>query len=86
MLKEKALANTLAILTAGFYFGCRLLAGIAPDLLKTIGQSWFHSWDFSSLSPKSVTLSEDVLGFVTVVGLSWLTGLIFAKIYNRLAK
>lgn len=85
-LNEMALANASAILTGGFYLVCRLLAGIAPDLLRAIGQSWFHTYDLSTIPVADLGFGLTLVGFLTAVGLGWLTGYLLAWVYNKLAK
>ncbi|MBI5465547.1 hypothetical protein HY946_02965, partial [Candidatus Gottesmanbacteria bacterium] len=49
MLKEIPFANALAVVMGVFYIVCRLLVGIAPDLLRSIAQSWFQGYDLSAI-------------------------------------
>ncbi len=86
MLKEVSLANASALLIAFYYIVCRLLASVAPDLLKTLGQSWFHTFDFSESQPAGLDLGTTVFGFSTAVGLSWISGYLLAFVYNKLSK
>ncbi len=86
MLKEIPLANTSALVVGIYYVICRLLASLAPDALKALSQSWFHTFDFSSLPATNLGLGTTLFGFLTAVGLSWITGYLFVFVYNKLSR
>lgn len=85
-LNELSLAHASAILVGGFYLVCRLLAGLAPDLLRAIGQSWFHTYDLSAIPAGDLGFGLSIFGFLTAVGLSWISGYLLAWVYNQLNK
>lgn len=86
MLKEMPFANALAVVSGGLFVVCRLLAIVAPDLLRNLGQAWFHSYDFSILPVASLGFGDFVFGLITVVAAGWLFGYFLAWVYNKLAK
>lgn len=86
MLKTRPFANALAVAMGIFYVGCRLLAAVAPDFLRSIGQSWFHTSDLSALPTVSPTLGSSIWGLVTSMAAAWIFGYLLGWAYNRLAK
>lgn len=86
MLKTRPLANSLAVAMGIFYVVCRLLAAVAPDFLRSIGQSWFHTYDLSALPAGSPTGGGFIWGLVTSMAAAWIFGYLWGWFYNRLAK
>lgn len=82
--KQTALANTLGLLGAAYFLLCYVLVLVAPDVYRTISQSWAHGVDLSSIwSPNS---DGFFLGLVSFTGASWITGWLFGWVYNRFVK
>lgn len=86
MLKAKPFANALAITMAVVYIICRVLAAVAPGLLRWIAQSWVHTYDLSAIPAGSTTFGGFLGGLITAVIASWLFGYLFAWIYNKVGK
>lgn len=87
MLNAKAFANAAAAVMAVWIIVCALLAYVAPDLLFTVAQSWTHAMNLEVLkSSFTPNLGSLILGFVTAVGLTWLTTYATIWLYNRWAK
>lgn len=86
MLKEVPLANALAAVMGVFYVVCRLLVGIAPDLFRSIAQSWFHGYDLSAIPAGSTTFNGFLFGLITAVLATWVFGYLFAWAYNKFSK
>ena len=86
MLKEVPFANALAVVMGVFYLACVVLIAVAPNLFRLIGQSWIHAFDLSALPSAPLSPGLFLLGLVTSVGLSWITGYLFAWLYNKLGK
>lgn len=84
-LNEKALANALAIFMGLVYVLCALFVTLLPDLSRLVATSWFHGIDLS-LIWTGEGRPNFVLGLISAVGLSWLSGWAFASTYNKLAK
>lgn len=87
MLKPIALANASTVVVLGIYVVCRVASLIAPDLLFSVAQSWFHT--FATESVMSVTpmnIGIFMFGAVTLSILVWLTFYSAAILYNKLAK
>ena len=85
MLKEMPFANALAAVMGVVYIVCRLLVGIAPDLFRSIAQTWFHGYDLSAIPPAPMTFGGFVVGLITSVGAAWIFGYALAWVYNKLS-
>ena len=84
-LNVTAWANASAVVVGVIYVVCALLVAIFPDGMKIVATSWFHGMDLSVLwtgAPRS----NYVLGLLTAVGGSWLTGWLFTWVYNKFTK
>ncbi|HEX6977199.1 MAG TPA: DUF5676 family membrane protein [Patescibacteria group bacterium] len=83
-LNQMAVANTFGIVAALYFIGCAILATFAPDIYKTVAQSWFHSVNLSAVWKPS----QDgfLVGLVTFTGVSWVTGWLGALIYNSFTR
>lgn len=84
MLNPKALANAASAVVGIWFVACLLLSLIAPDLVLAIGQSWVHT---INLNAAKATVNADfgsiILGFVTLVGLTWITSYGTIVLYNK---
>jgi len=84
MLNEKAAANAAGVLGAVYYLACYLIASVTPGLYKAVALTWFHMVDFGSLwrdVPRGFGL-----GIISFTLASWVTGYVFAMLYNKLTK
>lgn len=86
MLKEVPFANALAVVMGVVYIVCRLLVGIAPDLFRSIAQSWFHGYDLSTIPVAPLTFGGFLVGLITAVVATWIFGYLLVWTYNKLAK
>lgn len=86
MLKTGTFANALALAMGVFYVLCALLSAVAPDLFRSIGQAWIHSYNLSAIPADSLTASGFVWGLVTSVVTAWIFGYLLGWFYNKLAK
>ncbi len=80
-LNEKAVATSAAILGGLYFIGCYVLVLVAPDVYKSVAQSWAHGVNLT-LIWKPMT-GNVLLGFLSFVGFSGVTGWAFAFIYNK---
>lgn len=83
-LSEKALANASGVLGAAYFLGCYFVALLVPGLYKTVATSWFHMLDLSS-AWKSAP-SGFLLGLISFTVVSWISGWLFAWLYNKFVK
>ena len=79
-------ANALAVTSAILYVFCRIAVSLFPNLSISIAQSWFHGLEISKISGWNLSLNSFIMGLITITGAAWLTGYIFAKVYNYFAK
>lgn len=77
-----ATGNAFAFTTGVFFVACRVLVGAFPDLMFAIAQSWFHGVALTKFDSGSLSVSAFVIGLVSSMVLTWITGYIFAKVYN----
>ncbi|OGD73632.1 hypothetical protein A3K29_05950 [Candidatus Collierbacteria bacterium RIFOXYB2_FULL_46_14] len=68
--------------TAIVYTVCRLLVGLFPDWMYSMGQSWFHGIALQKLENTNLTLGSFFSGFISVTISAWLVGFLFASMYN----
>lgn len=83
-LNQKAFANASGILGAGFFIICFIVASIIPGLYKTILESWMHILNLSGLW-RGVP-GNFLLGLISFTVVSWITGWLFAWLYNKFIK
>jgi len=81
-----ATANALATTTGIFYLGCRVLVSLAPDLMFTIAQSWFHGIELTKLGSWNLSMGTFIAGLISLMVFAWVTGYIFATMFNFFSK
>lgn len=87
MLNAKAFASAAASVMAVWVIACTVLALIAPGLLFTIAQSWTHTMNLEALKASfNPDIGVWLLGFVSAVGLTWLTTYATISLYNKWIK
>lgn len=80
------LANASTAVVVAIYVICRLAVGLFPDFTLAIAQSWFHGLGLTIISGANLSVGSFVLGLVSLSALTWVTGYLFAKLYNAWAK
>ncbi|MBI2617768.1 hypothetical protein HYW55_06555 [Candidatus Gottesmanbacteria bacterium] len=86
-IPEKTLSLALAIVSGGYYLLCTLIVSIAPDLYKSVAASWMHGIDAEKVWRQSPSdIGTFVWGFITFTLAAYVTGYIFAFVYNALLK
>ena len=78
-------ANAVSVTSAILYVFCRIAVSLFPDLSMSIAQSWFHGLEISKVTGWSLSLGSFVVGLVSLTVAAWLTGYLFAKVYNYFA-
>lgn len=87
MLNAQAFANAASAVMAIWVVACAALSYIAPDLLFSIAQSWMHTINLESVKATfTPNLGSMLFGFVTAVGLTWVTTYATIALYNKWAK
>lgn len=83
-LNERAVATSAAVLGGIYFIGCYVLVLVAPDVYKNIAQSWAHGVNIDLIwNPMA---GNAILGFLSFVGFSAVTGWVFAFLYNKIIK
>ncbi len=77
---EMVLANTLGAMGAIYFLACYLVASFTPGLYKTIAASWMHMIRLEGLWKSGP--SNFMLGLISFTVVSWISGWLFAKLYN----
>ncbi len=87
MLNAKVFANAAAAVMGVWVLVCALLSYLAPDLLFSVAQSWMHTINLETVkSTFSPDLGLMIVGFVTAVGLTWITTFGVISLYNKWTK
>lgn len=83
-LNEMAVAHASGILGAIFFLACYILVIFAPEVYRVTAQSWVHGVDLSLIwRPRA---GNFILGLLTFSLVSWVSGWVFAWLYNKLIK
>lgn len=82
MSTANAMGTTIAIV----FVVCRLLVILAPDLMFSIAQSWFHGVELTKSASANVDPGSFLLGLVSSVASVWLIGYLFAVLHNRIVE
>ncbi len=80
MLNENALAKTLAAVTGAWYVICAALFYLLPGTGLSAGRILFHGVRIESTPFDAITL---FMGLILWIILAWITGMVFAKLYNQ---
>lgn len=87
VLKEQVFANATAVVMGVFYLACTVLSYLIPDVLFNLAKSWMHTISLESVKVSYVpSLDTLFLGFITAVGLTWITTYATIWLYNRLSR
>jgi hypothetical protein len=76
VINKLALANAFGLTTAILWVLCSLFVFIFPELSLTVTEWMLHGLDLASLGAFNLTLSNFVLGGVSLVASAWVTGLV----------
>ena len=79
-------ANAAAVTVAVLYVICRLAVSLFPGLSMTVAQSWFHGIELGQISDWNLSVESFILGLFSTTAAAWITGYLFASLYNRLLK
>lgn len=84
MIRPGVLANAVATVVAVGYVLCQLVATVAPRLVFSVGQSWFHTLNLEPIRAAGpLSLAMFVLGLVTSVSVSWIGAYATALLYGH---
>lgn len=86
MLKPKAFAYAIALVTGIAYVAFYLLSLIAPRAFTLIFNAQFFGANIASLVPTDVTVGVFIATLLIVVATAWILGYLWALLYNRFAK
>lgn len=87
MIKPIPFANAFALVGLGIYVGCRLLSLIVPDLLFSVGRSWFHTFNLGPVKETTpFEIGTFLVGGITTGALIWITFYAGAYLYNKFTR
>ena len=87
LLNVQAFANSFTVVGLGVYVVCRVLSLIAPELLFSIGRSWFHTINLDVVRTVApMDMGTFILGAVSTFVFVWVSAYSAASLYNSWAK
>lgn len=87
MIKPVAFANAFTVVGLAGYVICRVLSLVAPDLLFSIGQSWFHTFNLNTVrATVPLDFGTFLVGGITFGLLVWIASFAGVTLYNKWAK
>lgn len=87
MLKPQALANAITTVFVVAYVICGIIAYVAPDLLFSIANSWFHAINLDVVKAATpMELGTFIFGVVTLGVYIWVLTFAVTNLYNKFAK
>jgi hypothetical protein len=75
-------AHAAGATTGVVFIACRLLVGLFPGWMFSLGQSWFHGIELQKVSNWDLTTGNFFFGLVSAIVSAWLVGYLFAQFYN----
>lgn len=82
----KATANALVVVGGGLYIICAAWILLSRDSFMGVINTWVHGIDLSALPSKTPDLGTLLMGLLTFVISAWLTGYVFAVVYNNFVR
>lgn len=87
MLNSKAVSLSLSLTSAVLYIACAIAFMLFPVGTLKFFNTWFHGLDLTTIaSTKPISLFGIIIGLVSILILSAVTGAIFTAIYNSLQR
>lgn len=87
MLKPKAFANASTTVFVVAYVICGIIAFVAPDLLFSVANSWFHAINLDVVKAATpMGIGTFIFGVVTFGAYIWVLTFAGASLYNKFAK
>ncbi len=84
-LNVTAWANASAVFMGILYLACAFLVTTLPGISKLVAGSWFHGLNID-LIWTGAARPNFLPGLISAVVLSWISGWVFAWLYNKLSK
>ncbi|MBI3754622.1 MAG: hypothetical protein HY265_00460 [Deltaproteobacteria bacterium] len=87
MLNSKAVSLSLSLTSAVLYIACAIAFMLFPIGTLKFFNTWFHALDLTTIaSAKPTSLLNIIIGLVSIMIVSAVTGAIFTAIYNTFHK
>ncbi|MBI5391468.1 hypothetical protein HZB00_00540 [Candidatus Woesearchaeota archaeon] len=85
-INAKKTGAALAIVSSIIYALCVIAIVAAPGVTLEIFSAMFHGIDITKISSTPVSFIRTIVGFIEINLLSFISGWLFAVIYNSLTK
>ena len=82
----KVVANSVAATAAVFYAACIMLLWIAPNAAIVFFNALMHGVDVTGLIKADLGIAQALTSIITGTLTAWVTGWLFATVYNKFAK
>ena len=82
-LNPKVVSISLVVVSAILSLICALLLALSPEVSLKFFGSIFHGIDMNKIAT-SITVSNVLIGLIAIVIIAFVTGWLFAVIYNYL--
>lgn len=87
MLSTKVVSLSLAITGGVIFIICAVLVSIFPVGAIKVFNTWMHGLDLTPIiSTKPISVTDIVIGLVSIMIVSAVVGVIFTAIYNSLQR
>lgn len=83
-LRPKAVALSLAVVTAISYVSCAVFVTVTRDAAMKFFGFMFHGIDLTKVPAVEMSFSNAAVGFVETVVFALIAGWLFAVIYNKI--
>lgn len=83
---RKMLANTFALSTAILWVACSIIVWLFPKFSLLITKWWVHGMEIDRFGGYQISLTNVLLGGVTLVISAWATGYVFGWVFEYLNK
>lgn len=80
------IANALAATTAFLWTLCAVFVWLLPSLSLTIVEWWMHGMSLEVMGEWNLTVTNFVLGGLTLTVSAWLGGWVFGWVWKKMGK
>jgi hypothetical protein len=85
-LDKMVLANAFALTTAVLWVVCSAIVWVLPAFSLTVTRWWMHGLDISVMGNWNLTFTNFIVGGVTIVVSTWVTGWLFGWSWEKAGK
>ena len=85
-LDKNVLANAFGLATVILWAACAASVWLFPNLSLTVTKWWMHGLDMQVLGSWNLTLSNFLLGGLTMAGSAWVVGWVFGWSWEKMSE